>query len=191
MFRRTLIIMGLVVLLAVMVAPAYAHGDGRLIDRVSMMTGLGGTTLTLGISGVAGLIGGAFAWLVARRLNMSLALVDYAIIVLSVVAGVLHLIVGVDGDWLLLLNGVGFLGLLLLLYLPLAIVDRFRKPVALVIIAYTLVTIVGYFITHDHVDNLGLGSKAVEVLLIATIGWSLLRGTLAHSTLNVQRQAAG
>jgi hypothetical protein len=121
------------------------------------------------ITFVAALFSNTSAWFVVRRGWLQLSLLDYGIVGLISAAAVLHLLVGLTGDLLLLANGLGFLGLMGLLYLPLALLKRFHNLLVGVTILYTLVTIVGYFITHSQVDNLGLASKGIEIMLILSL----------------------
>ena len=88
-----------------------------------------------------------------------------AIAALIAATAVIHLLVA-GSDTLLILNGLGYIGLLGLLVLPIEALRKHRATLLLVIIAYTSVTIVGYFATHTSYDTVGIFTKAVEVLLI-------------------------
>lgn len=91
--------------------------------------------------------------------------------VLAVITGAIHLNIGLNGDTLLLLNGLGYFGLLAALYLPLDVLTPFRKWTRIALIIYTFVTIVAYVATHPpaYMSTVGIFDKVVEVLLIGTL----------------------
>jgi len=75
-----------------------------------------------------------------------------AILILTGVAGVVHLWIGWRGnDWLLILNGIGFLVLFAALIIPYTSRPRYHDLVRGVLLVYTLVTFVGYFIVHGGI----------------------------------------
>jgi hypothetical protein len=86
-----------------------------------------------------------------------------------------------------LLNGLGYLGLLGLMYLPLSLPHTFRRLVRTVFIGYTLLTIVLYIIIswRDNYWSVPLGpiSKVDEVILV----WQLW---LEGKALAVKQQLA-
>ena len=61
------------------------------------------------------------------------------IILTTLITAIVHLSFGIP---LFVLNGLGYLGLLVLLYAPLAALERFRPAVRYVLIGYTVLTIV-------------------------------------------------
>lgn len=73
------------------------------------------------------------------------------------------------------LNGIGYLGLLGLLFLPLSFLARYRNLARWALIAYTAVTIVAFFyVTFSSGwsvwdDPIGLATKALEVVLIVLL----------------------
>ena len=77
------------------------------------------------------------------------------------------------GGVIYLLNAIGYVGLLALLYLPVPALDRFRRPVRWALMAFTAVTIVAYIVysvTHnDWTVPLGPVDKVVEVVLIGLL----------------------
>ena len=92
---------------------------------------------------------------------------------LTAATGILHLLVGFhiigpDGttSWLLVLNGVGYLVLLWLFWTS----DGSRRgTIRWLLLAYTLITLVGYFLINGSGGfqfTLGLIIKAIELLLI-------------------------
>ena len=95
----------------------------------------------------------------------------YAAIFLATFTGMIHFYLGILGDWLLLANGLGFFALVSARYFPIAALQPYRHPLLWTLFLYTIVTIVGYFVTHAPVayDTLGLSTKAVELLLLAAL----------------------
>jgi hypothetical protein len=77
------------------------------------------------------------------------------------------------GGVIYLLNALGYVTLVALLYLPVPALDRFRRPVRWALIAFTAVTIVAYIVfsvTHNEWTlPLGPVDKVVEVVLIGLL----------------------
>lgn len=95
---------------------------------------------------------------------------------LTAVTGGLHLIGGlIWSDLLLILNGIGYFALGLAWVLPLDFIPNRKLLVPIALIVYTVITIVGYFVTHDHFDALGIISKVIEVILLVVLGISLVQ----------------
>lgn len=69
-------------------------------------------------------------------------------------------------DPVFVLNGLGFLGLTLLLFLPLPLLDRYRNLIRWALIAYTLVTIIGWIFVGDKDLWIAYVVKAIEVVLV-------------------------
>ncbi len=94
-----------------------------------------------------------------------------AIMALALITGTVHLLLGLAGDRLLLLNGIGYLGLLGLLFLPIGIPKWLRKLLLIGMVIYTLLTIAGYFYLHSpaQYDALAILSKLVEVVLVIVL----------------------
>jgi len=97
------------------------------------------------------------------------------IALLTAATGILHLLVGfniVGGsgptNWILVLNGIGYLVLLWLFWTS---SGSRRSTIRWILLAYTLITFVGYF-AINRADNFGFDSpigliiKAIELLLI-------------------------
>lgn len=84
------------------------------------------------------------------------------IILTTLITAVIHLALGIP---LFILNGLGYLGLLVLLYAPLPALARFQPMVRYILIGYTVLTIVLYFVMAPLMA-LGLITKAVEVVLV-------------------------
>lgn len=109
----------------------------------------------------------------------------YLIALLTAATGILHLVVGfgiVGGgatNWLLVLNGVGYLVLLVLFWMA----SGNGGIIRWILLAYTLITLIGYFVIAGF-SSLGFGDtftslatiiKAVELLLVILL--LLYKGT--------------
>ena len=94
---------------------------------------------------------------------------QWAIVVLVVFTAAVHIWLGISiPDTVFLLNGLGYLGLLGLLYLPLALLTPYRNIVRWVLIAYAAVTIFAWWFLDDQKSMpLAYITKASEVALIA------------------------
>lgn len=98
--------------------------------------------------------------------------VQLAVAGLGVITATLHILLGINGDLLLLINGLGYGALLIALFVPNTALKK-KRPVTLsLLILYTLVTFVGYFFTHtgDEFDMLGIFTKTVEFGLMLALG---------------------
>ncbi len=98
-----------------------------------------------------------------------------AITILTLITAVLHLGLAFVNHGTLqimfVLNGIGYLVLLWALLRPPAFLHDRSMLVHLAFIAFTLVTIIGYFVVNGFKadDYLGLFDKLVEVLLVVAI----------------------
>ncbi|MDE0200430.1 MAG: hypothetical protein OXK78_19645 [Caldilineaceae bacterium] len=92
------------------------------------------------------------------------------IIGLALLTGLIHLFVGFQSQFILVLNGLGFIALAIALYL-LPQLANWRTQIRWVLIVYTAVTIIGYFAIFPQPLDYGLGlvTKAVEVILIVLL----------------------
>lgn len=97
----------------------------------------------------------------------------WAIILLTLATAFIHLAIYFSDPpnyTLFLLNGLGYLGLLGLLYLPLPLPAALRRLVRPVFIGYTLLTIVMYVVMSARFGNwtvpLGPIDKVVEIALV-------------------------
>lgn len=72
---------------------------------------------------------------------------------------------------MLLLNGLGYIGLLAALYFPLNWLKGLRTPLRWGLLLYTIVTLAGYFALHTpaQYDALGLLTKGIEVALLGLV----------------------
>lgn len=98
------------------------------------------------------------------------------IILLALGTAITHLYLGFQltsfGGWALgvifLLNGLGYIGLTALLYLPLRALEPYRGAIRYALIAYTALTIV-LWIPLGTKSTLGYLNKLNEILLIALL----------------------
>jgi hypothetical protein len=107
---------------------------------------------------------------------MSKSMVRAAVVVLTLFTALIHLVVlNLDGlEFLFLLNGLGYLGLLgaLLFNIP----AGQQRLVHYAFMAYAAVTIVAWVIMNgDFSDPIGVSTKTVEVLLIVFLWLDLQR----------------
>jgi hypothetical protein len=73
------------------------------------------------------------------------------------------------GVMLFILNGLGYLGLLAVLQLPIPQLARFRSAARWVLIAFAALTIVLFFLMAPVYMIIGYVDKAIEVALIALL----------------------
>jgi biotin transporter BioY len=73
------------------------------------------------------------------------------------------------GVMLFILNGLGYLGLLAVLQLPIPRLARFRSAARWVLVAYAALTIVLWVIMAPVFDFIGYTDKAIEIVLIALL----------------------
>lgn len=94
---------------------------------------------------------------------------QWAIILLTVATALIHIVLAFQfeggADPIFLLNGAGYLGLLGLLYLPLAPVMRYRMLVRWVLIGYTAITVLAWLFIGVR-SPVAYADKAIEVALI-------------------------
>ena len=73
------------------------------------------------------------------------------------------------GVMLFILNGLGYLGLLAALQLPIPQLSRFRSTARWALVAYAALTIVLWIIMAPEYEIIGYIDKAIEVALIALL----------------------
>ncbi len=102
---------------------------------------------------------------------MSRQTLRYSILVLGFITGVIHAVVlNLQGiDWLMLLNGLGFLVLTGAIFFEPSFLAGWRKRIIYLLIAYTLVTILGFFVLNSSYGPLGMIAKIDEILLIIAL----------------------
>jgi hypothetical protein len=100
------------------------------------------------------------------------------IFVLTVATAVIHLYLALSaigsmgfnfGVMLFILNGLGYLGLLAVLQLPIRQLARFRSAARWALIAFAALTIVLFFVMAPVYTIIGYVDKAIEVALIALL----------------------
>lgn len=93
---------------------------------------------------------------------------QWAIAGLAIATAAIHIWLGVSFvDVLFILNGLGFLGLLGVLYLDMPQFTPYRAQAHWVLIGYTTLTIVLYFLLNgDLTSPVGLVTKVIEIALI-------------------------
>ena len=109
---------------------------------------------------------------------MSKQTLRYAILVLGLITGVIHLVILplLGFEWLLMpLNGLGYLVLTGIVFFEPAFLAKWRKPILYLFMLYNLVTIVGYFYVNTVMFGplkfkpLDVITKVDEVLLMLAL----------------------
>lgn len=107
----------------------------------------------------------------ARAVGTQSGLVRLGIILLTLATAFIHLYLvmelwanGMSGT-MFILNGLGYLGLLGALFLPLPFLERFRSFVRIAFILYTLVTIIAWVAIGQR-SAIGYIDKVVEIALV-------------------------
>ena len=91
------------------------------------------------------------------------------IFLLALATAVIHLYLGLSfGNTLFVLNGLGYLGLLAALQLPIPQLARFRPIARWALVGYTTLTIVLYFIDNPGM-TIGYVDKVIEAALISLL----------------------
>jgi hypothetical protein len=113
----------------------------------------------------------------SRTSSVGLSL-GVGIFVLTVATAVIHLYLALSaigsmgfnfGVMLFILNGLGYLGLLAVLQLPIRQLARFRSAARWALIAFAALTIVLFFVMAPVYTIIGYVDKAIEVALIALL----------------------
>lgn len=113
----------------------------------------------------------------SRTSSVGLSL-GVGIFVLTVATAVIHLYLALSaigsmgfnfGVMLFILNGLGYLGLLAVLQLPIRQLARFRSAARWALIAFAALTIVLFFLMAPVYTVIGYVDKAIEVALIALL----------------------
>ena len=104
---------------------------------------------------------------------MSKQTLRYAILLLGLITGVIHTVILplLGFEWLLMpLNGLGFLVLTGLVFFDPPFLSGRRTWLMYGFMAYTLVTIVGFFVLNTPpYDTIGIIAKVAEVLLLVAL----------------------
>ena len=130
------------------------------------------TSSNVSLLGISGLLSLVTVAAIYRFTPKSWTFWRWGVVGLTALSAFIHLGFGLRGDLLLLLNGLGYVGLLGLLVVPLAFLMAQRQWVRWLLLAYTAVTFIGYFALHTPADysNTGLLTKLIEFILMACIG---------------------
>jgi hypothetical protein len=143
-------------------SPAFAHGG----EETAASTGVSPNVILFGIAFLLTPV----AVVVGQRLSDQVwTKWQYGVVGLGAIGGFIHLGLGIRGDLLLFLNGLGYLAFLAMLFFPIQFLIERRQALRWALIGYTAVTIIGYFLSHGlgEYDRLGLLTKALELGLIA------------------------
>lgn len=96
--------------------------------------------------------------------------VGIGIIILTLITAIIHLYLGTSfGNPLFLLNGLGYLTLMVLYFIPSPAVFRYRGIIRWLYIGFTAITVILFFVFNGAEawqSTLGLITKAVEIVLI-------------------------
>ena len=103
--------------------------------------------------------------------NVELTMMQVGIAALTLATAVIHLILGLGGGGfglIFILNCLGYLALWTAIYMPIAALADYRQLARWVLVAYTAVTIILFFVFNAGTGygTLGLITKAIEVVLI-------------------------
>jgi len=105
--------------------------------------------------------------------SVELGPLQYGIIALAIATGLIHLLVlGIlSGQILFTLNGLGYLALVAAIYLPLRFLAGYRGLARWLLMGYTALTLVLYFVMNwpDVWNPLGIITKVIEVVLIVLL----------------------
>jgi hypothetical protein len=98
------------------------------------------------------------------------------IILLTVATAAIHFSFFISdprGELIYGLNGLGYVALLAMLYLPIYILNNLRRPARLMLMGYAALTIVAYLVfglvNHEWTIPLGPIDKVIEVVLIGLL----------------------
>jgi len=106
----------------------------------------------------------------ATRTRTQIGPVQIGIIVLAVATALIHfsLSMQMGFDLMFTLNGLGYLGLVAALFLPIPLFARYRPLIRILMILYTLVTIIAWVFLGAR-NTIGYLDKAIEVALLALL----------------------
>ena len=90
------------------------------------------------------------------------------VIVLTVGTALIHLYLGLQGFPLFILNGLGYLGLLAALVLPIPGISNYRSLTRWVLVGYTALTIFLWILVGAR-NPIGYTDKIIEIVLVALL----------------------
>ena len=94
--------------------------------------------------------------------------VRLGIIVLTIGTALIHLYLGLQGIPLFVLNGLGYLGLLAALTLPVPRISEYRNLLRWVLVDYTALTILLWILLGAR-NSIGYADKVIELALVALL----------------------
>ena len=172
--RKIRLILPITLLLAaILVSPVAAQTP----HRPGILSTLTSDRPLLIISAVLTLFNLLLAYILSKK---SVSFLQLALIGLGSMTAFLHLGIGLRGRGLLLLNGLGYVGLIYALLLPISFLVARRIWIYWLLLGYTAVTFVGYFATHSvsMFSWMAILTKVIELglmgLLLVEI-WRLRR----------------
>lgn len=102
-----------------------------------------------------------------------LGLVQFGIMITSLITAVIHLYLGVKFyDTLFILNGLGYLILMVGLFIPLSLAQQNRSLIRWALIGFTAVTVLAWLVIGDKSwpsGALGYITKFDEIILLALL----------------------
>jgi len=90
------------------------------------------------------------------------------VILLTVGTALIHLYLGLQGFPLFVLNGLGYLGLLAALILPIPRISEYRNLVRWVLVGYTALTILLWILVGAR-NSIGYTDKVMELVLVVLL----------------------
>jgi hypothetical protein len=101
--------------------------------------------------------------------------IQIGILLLVAATALIHLWLGVSAGLIMFIaNGLGYLALAAVAYLPIASLARFRILAKWGLLAFAAVTIIGWMVIGER-SPIGFADKAIEVLLVILLLIDLLR----------------
>ncbi len=104
------------------------------------------------------------------QLRPHLNTIAYGVMGLTIITALIHFYISfqfADGSgFIFLLNGIGYLGLLGAIYLPIAFLARYRSLWCWCLLAYTALTVALWFFIGASDSSIAYVDKVVELVLI-------------------------
>ncbi|MCB9138364.1 MAG: hypothetical protein H6642_08465 [Caldilineaceae bacterium] len=101
-------------------------------------------------------------------MSRRLGTLQYGIIALTVATALIHLALAPKAGSLFWLNGLGYLGLLILLFFPSPALTPYRSIIRWALIVFTIVTIVAW-VSFGTRSPLAYLDKVIEVVLVGLL----------------------
>jgi hypothetical protein len=90
------------------------------------------------------------------------------VIVLTIGTALIHIYLGLQGFPLFVLNGLGYLGLLAALILPIPRISEYRNLIRWLFVGYTVLTIFLWILVGAR-NAVGYADKIIEIVLVALL----------------------